>query len=70
MIGKHFTIRALIENKPTRHYTICNVMEPSIYREVLKLLSDENSQLTKSGKSIQNGFINKSVDSGLISASS
>lgn len=28
MLGKHFTVRALTENKPTRHYTICNVMEP------------------------------------------
>jgi hypothetical protein len=31
MIGKHFMIRSFANINVTRHYTICNVMEPKFY---------------------------------------
>jgi len=38
MLGKHFTVRTIEGDKPTRHYTICNVMNPPIYKELVRLL--------------------------------
>jgi hypothetical protein len=38
MLGKHFTVRTLEGDRPTRHYTICNVMNPPIYKELVRLL--------------------------------
>lgn len=35
MLGKHFTVKSLASNKPTRHYTICNVMQPDAYQNLL-----------------------------------
>ena len=54
MLGKHFTIRTLTGTKPNRHYTICNVMEPSVYSELNNMLSVSiekqlNSSILQSG---------------------
>lgn len=38
MLGKHFTVRTLTGAKPTRHYTVCNVMAPKVYKELIGLL--------------------------------
>ena len=48
MLGKHFTVRSLEGNKPTRHYTICNVMNPSIYKELIKLLKNNRENVNYS----------------------
>lgn len=41
MLGKHFTVRTLTGVKPTRHYTVCNVMAPSVYQELVRLLKQK-----------------------------
>lgn len=38
MLGKHFTVKGITGNRTTRHYTICNVMEPNVYAELVKHL--------------------------------
>jgi len=43
MIGKHFTIRTLTGNKPCRHYTICNVMHPEVYKKLVEMLKGVES---------------------------
>lgn len=48
MLGKHFTIRTLTGAKPTRHYTVCNVMAPSVYRELVRLLKQKREILNYS----------------------
>ena len=44
MCGKHFTVKSLEGNKPTRHYTICNIMEPNAYNELIRLLKQDKQQ--------------------------
>jgi predicted ferric reductase len=47
MLGKHFLIRSLDQDKTARQYTICNVMRPEIYEELLRLLRVEDVHRTK-----------------------
>ena len=38
MIGKHFKLRSFANLQVTRHYTICNVMEPEFYANINEAL--------------------------------
>jgi hypothetical protein len=38
MLGKHFTVKKCHVDKITRQYTICNIMEKSVYAHVLKMV--------------------------------
>lgn len=38
MLGKHFTVKKCHVDKITRQYTICNIMEKSVYSHVLKMV--------------------------------
>jgi len=46
MLGKHFTIRTLTGLKPTRHYTICNVMQPKVYSQLVNMLTARSQSQT------------------------
>jgi hypothetical protein len=41
MLGKHFRVSPLDNPKLSRHYTICNVMQPKIYAAYLNALRDD-----------------------------
>jgi len=45
MIGKHFKLRSHANLDITRHYTICNVMEPGFYAAINKALKEDNYEL-------------------------
>jgi Cytochrome b5-like Heme/Steroid binding domain len=51
-LGKHFLVRSLMGNKPARHYTVCNVMHPHVYWELVKLLRGETVDSTNLMKSL------------------
>jgi len=42
MIGKHFKLRSFANIAVTRHYTICNVMEPVYYSLINNALKSNN----------------------------
>ena len=42
MLGKHFTIKGLTGTKPTRQYTICNIMQPAVYDYINEMLGGCN----------------------------
>jgi hypothetical protein len=42
MVGKHFRVRWEGNINISRHYTVCNVMEPSIYRAYLESLRTDS----------------------------
>ena len=44
MLGKHFKIRNIKNQKLSRHYTICNVMRPTYYKALVKSLSENDNQ--------------------------
>ena len=44
MFGKHFTIRAMTGSKPTRHYTICNSMQPDVYQKLVSSLREDKHE--------------------------
>lgn len=46
MLGKHFRVSPLDNLKLSRHYTICNVMQPKIYNAYLNALKSD-SQVTQ-----------------------
>lgn len=46
-LGKHFLVTTLDGRKPSRHYTVCNVMHPNVYWELIRLLNDETSDRSK-----------------------
>lgn len=48
LLGKHFTVRTLTGAKPTRHYTVCNVMAPKVYKELIGLLRTKRDVLNYS----------------------
>lgn len=37
-LGKHFLVSTTHGNKPARHYTVCNVMNPPVYQQLIRLL--------------------------------
>lgn len=39
MIGKHFKLRTSNHMQTNRHYTICNVMRPSLYEPLIDCLT-------------------------------
>jgi hypothetical protein len=42
MIGKHFKMRSFANPNVTRHYTVCNVMEPTYYTHMNNALNSNN----------------------------
>lgn len=46
MLGKHFTVKP-IDTKITRHYSICSIMQPDLYEELIRLLRTDEKNMTK-----------------------
>lgn len=48
-LGKHFLVRSQDEDATARQYTICNVLRPQLYEELIRLLrtEDKNFQTLK-----------------------
>ena len=42
VLTKHFWIRALQNRSVIRHYTICNAMDPELYKEYILSLDADN----------------------------
>jgi hypothetical protein len=46
MLGKHFLVKPL-DTKSTRHYSICNIMRPDLYEELIRLLRNDEKNMTR-----------------------
>jgi hypothetical protein len=65
MFGKHFTIRAMTGSKPTRHYTICNSMQPDVYQKLVSSLrEDKHGQSVSTISGITNNRSNAHFPEG------
>lgn len=53
MLGKHFTVSATVDTKPTRHYTICNVMQPQVYSTLVSMLRGSGTKTPINHESVQ-----------------
>ena len=47
MLGKHFLVRTVDKDRTARHYTICNVLRPKVYDELIRLLRTDDKNMTK-----------------------
>jgi hypothetical protein len=47
MLGKHFLVRSLDKDRTARQYTICNVLRPKVYDELIRLLRTDDKNMTK-----------------------
>jgi len=47
MIGKHFKLRSYANLDITRHYTICNVMEPAYYDAINRALMEDDISIVQ-----------------------
>jgi hypothetical protein len=56
MLGRHFTVKKLFNDVYCRQYTICNVMQPQVYKEVIKLAGG-------TGKNTPESLLNQTSDS-------
>ena len=43
VIGKHFRVQYTGNFDVSRHYTVCNVMQPGVYRSYLEALRTDSS---------------------------
>jgi ferredoxin-NADP reductase len=52
MIGKHFLVRNIQGDKVARQYTICNIMRPQVYNELVRLLKDASAGQVIDGRNL------------------
>lgn len=58
MLGKYYLVTNTNGTKVARHYTICNIMRPEVYAELVRLLragmNDDVNEGNEDGSALQN----------------